>query len=118
MINRKRSSHAYCERDPCSMCADSEMTIVALHTHFNHPNEISWITEEVAQQLFETNITVRNQTVLLKGINDDVDTMSRLIRKLADNNIAPVPYVSSQWPDGLHFVLTGESSTMSTCATW
>lgn len=63
---------------------------VALHTHFNHPNEISWITEVAARKLFEAGVTVRNQTVLLRGVNDDVATMSSLIRKLADNNILPV----------------------------
>lgn len=63
---------------------------VAWHTHFNHPDEISWITQEAAQLLREARVTVRNQTVLLKGVNDDVDTMSRLIRSLADNHISPV----------------------------
>lgn len=67
---------------------------VALHTHINHPDEISWITREAAQHLLEAGVTVRNQTVLLKGVNDDVDTMSRLIRSLADNNISPVSPVS------------------------
>lgn len=63
---------------------------VALHTHFNHPDEISWVTRAAAQQLLEAGITVRNQTVLLKGVNDNVETMSKLIRSLADNNISPV----------------------------
>lgn len=63
---------------------------VALHTHFNHPDEISWVTEAAAQQLLEAGVLVRNQTVLLRGVNDDVDTMSTLIRRLADNNIIPV----------------------------
>ncbi|KXG46134.1 Lysine-2,3-aminomutase family [Penicillium griseofulvum] len=62
---------------------------VALHTHFNHPQEISWITEQAAQRLFENAVTVRNQTVLLNGVNNDVDTMKSLIRRLADNNIQP-----------------------------
>ncbi|KAK7720007.1 hypothetical protein SLS64_002188 [Diaporthe eres] len=62
---------------------------VSLHTHFNHPNEFSWITEAAAQKLFAANVPVRNQTVLLKDINSDVPTMSTLIRKLADNNIEP-----------------------------
>ncbi|GKT41901.1 L-lysine 2,3-aminomutase [Colletotrichum spaethianum] len=62
---------------------------VALHTHFNHPNEISWITEEASQKLNEAGVVVRNQTVLLRGINDDVETMSTLIRRLANNNIVP-----------------------------
>lgn len=63
---------------------------VALHTHFNHPDEISWVTQEAAQKLLEAGVLVRNQTVLLRGVNDDVGTMSNLIRRLADNNISPV----------------------------
>lgn len=62
---------------------------VAMHTHFNNPREITWATEKAARFLFERGITVRNQTVLLKGVNDDVKTMSTLIRKLADLNIQP-----------------------------
>lgn len=63
---------------------------VALHTHFNHSQEISWITEQAAQRLFENAVTVRNQTVLLNGVNNDVGTMKGLIRRLADINIQPV----------------------------
>lgn len=62
---------------------------VAMHTHFNHPNEITWVTEEAARFLFSRGVTVRNQSVLLRGVNDDLDTMSTLIRKLADLNIQP-----------------------------
>ncbi|KAI0172337.1 kama family protein [Hypoxylon sp. FL1284] len=62
---------------------------MALHTHFNHPKEISWITEQASRKLLESGVTVRNQTVLLRGINDDVDTMSMLIRKLAKMAIQP-----------------------------
>lgn len=62
---------------------------VAMHTHFNHPNEFSWVSREAAQKLYANGVTVRNQSVLLKGVNDDVDTMKALIRELADNNIQP-----------------------------
>jgi len=62
---------------------------VALHTHFNHPNEVTWATELAARYLFERGVTVRNQTVLLRGVNDDLQTMAMLIRKLADLNIQP-----------------------------
>ncbi|KAK7545501.1 hypothetical protein IWX50DRAFT_547106, partial [Phyllosticta citricarpa] len=61
----------------------------ALHAHFNHPNEISWITEKASHRLFEAGVMVRNQCVLLCGVNDDTVTMSTLIRKLGDNNIFP-----------------------------
>jgi lysine 2,3-aminomutase len=63
---------------------------MALHTHFNHPHEISWITEKASQKLFEAGVLVRNQTVLLRGVNDHLVTMSALIRKLADINVFPV----------------------------
>ncbi|SPN97010.1 related to L-lysine 2,3-aminomutase [Cephalotrichum gorgonifer] len=62
---------------------------MALHTHFNHPNEISWISEMACRKLFEAGVMVRNQTVLLRGVNDDVDTMSCLLRKLSDMAVFP-----------------------------
>ncbi|RKU41667.1 hypothetical protein DL546_004271 [Coniochaeta pulveracea] len=62
---------------------------MAVHTHFNHPQEISWITRLAAQKLLEAGVMVRNQSVLLKGVNDDVATMGRLIRDLADCSIFP-----------------------------
>jgi lysine 2,3-aminomutase len=68
---------------------------IALHTHFNHPNEFSWVSREAAQKLFENGVIVRNQSVLLKGVNDSVETMGGLIRELADNNIQPVSYFDS-----------------------
>ena len=56
---------------------------VALHTQFNHPNEVTWITSSAAQKFFEIGVTVRNQTVFLKGVNSDLATMQQLIRDLA-----------------------------------
>lgn len=63
----------------------------ALHTHINHPNEISWVTEQACRKLIEGGLTVRNQSVLLHGINDNADTISKLIRSLAEDlRINPV----------------------------
>lgn len=62
---------------------------VALHTHFNHAQEISWITELAARKLFGAGVTMRNQAVLLRGVNDSVAGMSTLIRRLADLNVQP-----------------------------
>ncbi|KAI1755026.1 L-lysine-aminomutase [Xylaria castorea] len=61
----------------------------ALHTHFNHPNEISWITEKASRRLSQAGVTVRNQSVLLRGVNDNVSTMSTLIKKLARMLVQP-----------------------------
>lgn len=65
---------------------------IAVHTHFNHPNEITWLTRLATQKLFENGVIVRNQSVLLRGVNDDVEVMKRLIRDLADMNVTPVSY--------------------------
>ena len=62
---------------------------VVLHTHFNHPNEITAITEAAMNKLFERGITVRNQSVLQKGVNDTVDVMKLLIKRLGHVNVHP-----------------------------
>jgi len=62
---------------------------VVIHTHFNSPNEISWITERAMNLLFERGITVRNQAVLIRGVNDDVRTMTTLVKRLSWINVHP-----------------------------
>ncbi len=62
---------------------------VVLHTHFNHPREITGITEAAMNLLFERGITVRNQTVLQRGVNDRVETMRLLVKRLGHVNVHP-----------------------------
>jgi lysine 2,3-aminomutase len=62
---------------------------VVVHTHFNSPNEISWITERATNLLFERGVTVRNQSVLIRGVNDDAATMQLLVRRLSWINVHP-----------------------------
>jgi lysine 2,3-aminomutase len=62
---------------------------VVLHTHFNHPNEITGITRDGALKLFERGITVRNQSVLIRGVNDDKETMRLLVKRLGHVHIHP-----------------------------
>ncbi len=67
--------------------------MMAWHTHFNHPQEMSWVSELACKRLFEAGVTVRNQSVLLRGVNDDLETMGGLIRRLADNCVVPVSWL-------------------------
>ncbi len=62
---------------------------VMLHTHFNNPNEITEITERAMGRLFETGAMIRNQSVLQRGVNDTVETMTLLVRRLAYVNVHP-----------------------------
>jgi lysine 2,3-aminomutase len=62
---------------------------VVVHTHFNHPSEIVGITQVAMNSLTERGITVRSQTVLQRGVNDDPATMQLLVRRLGAINIHP-----------------------------
>lgn len=62
---------------------------VVIHTHFNSPNEITAITNEAMTYLFKQGVTVRNQSVLIRGVNDNVEDMTHLIRKLSYMNVQP-----------------------------
>jgi lysine 2,3-aminomutase len=62
---------------------------VVLHTHFNHPNEITEITKAALDRLMERGITVRNQSVLQRGVNDSPETMALLVKRLGHVNVHP-----------------------------
>lgn len=62
---------------------------VCIHTHFNHPREITSFTQDAAGILWDKGIKVRNQTVLQRGVNDDSDVMTALVRSLSDINVQP-----------------------------
>ena len=62
---------------------------VVIHTHFNHPNEITEITQRACNVLFERGITVRNQSVFQRGVNDSAETMIKLVKMLSWVNVHP-----------------------------
>ncbi len=62
---------------------------VVLHTHFNHQNEITDITRQAMDLLFKHGVKIRNQSVLIRGVNDNADEMIKFIRKLSFMNIQP-----------------------------
>ncbi|MBV8760314.1 MAG: KamA family radical SAM protein [Deltaproteobacteria bacterium] len=62
---------------------------VVLHTHFNHPNEITAITKRALDGVFERGIIVRNQSVLQRGVNDSVATMQLLVKRLGHCQVHP-----------------------------
>lgn len=63
---------------------------VCVHTHINCKQEITWILRKGAQRLYEEGVTVRNQSVLLNGVNNTFAGMRDLIHALGDLNIEPV----------------------------
>ena len=60
-----------------------------LMTHFNHPQEISEDTCRTAKKIIKTGTPILNQSVLLKGVNDDAETQIELCQKLTAIKIKP-----------------------------
>ncbi len=62
---------------------------VWLNTHFNHPKELTPEAAEACAKLADAGVPVGNQSVLLRGINDDVDTMKALVEGLVAMRVRP-----------------------------
>ncbi len=60
-----------------------------LLTQFNHPRELTKEAIKAVAGFVDMGIPALNQSVLLKGVNDDVDVLSELSRKLLYNRIKP-----------------------------
>lgn len=85
---------------------------VVLHTHFNSPNEITAITKDAMMMLFKNGVTVRNQSVLIKGVNDDPDDMVHLIRKLGYMNVQPYYVYQHDMVKGVEDMRTSVAETV------
>ena len=60
-----------------------------INTHFNHPREITPEASVACKMLADAGIPLGCQTVLLKGINDDIDTILELMRRLLTIRVKP-----------------------------
>ncbi len=84
---------------------------IAVHTHVNHPNSLTPLVAEAARKLLEMGFRdVRNQGVLLRGVNNSAETLLDLCFSLLDYaHIMPyyfymcdmIPY-SEHWRIPLH----------------
>ena len=57
--------------------------------HANHPNEIAGDCAEALRTLVRSGIPTLNQAVLLRGVNDSVDTLAALCERLVDLGVMP-----------------------------
>ena len=60
-----------------------------LNTHFNHPREITPEAAAACDRLLRAGVPVNNQTVLLRGINDNLETIMRLCHGLLKAKVRP-----------------------------
>jgi lysine 2,3-aminomutase len=60
-----------------------------VNTHFNHPREITGASAKACARLADAGIQLGNQSVLLKGVNDDPQVMRELMQRLLAIRVRP-----------------------------
>lgn len=75
-----------------------------INTHFNHPRELTDIALNACKAIVDAGIPLGNQSVLLKGINDNTETMKVLLLGLVKARIRPYYLYQCDLSQGLgHF---------------
>jgi lysine 2,3-aminomutase len=71
-----------------ALCAGHDKTVyVALHA--NHPRELTDEARAACRRLIDAGATLVSQSVLLKGVNDDADTLAALMRAFVEARVKP-----------------------------
>lgn len=79
----------------CRVLVKNRVTL--LNTQVNHPSEITPLFTKHMAMLRTSGIMLGNQSVMIKGVNDNVETMRDLVMELISNGIRPY-YVYSMDP--------------------
>jgi lysine 2,3-aminomutase len=75
-----------------------------LNTHFNHPKEMTAEAAAAVAKLADAGIPLGNQSVLLKGVNDDPETMRELVHVLVTHRVRPYYIYQCDLSNGIeHF---------------
>ncbi|HBT20278.1 MAG TPA: glutamate 2,3-aminomutase [Peptococcaceae bacterium] len=76
-----------------------------INTHFNHPKEVTKDSEKACDKLARLGIPLGNQTVLLKGINNDPHVIKKLNHELLKIKVRPYYIFQAKTVKGTgHFI--------------
>lgn len=67
----------------------TDLATVYVAIHANHPRELTGPAHSACAQLSASGLPLLGQTVLLRGVNDDVDTLETLMRAFVARRIKP-----------------------------
>lgn len=81
-LNPKRINQNFCK-------LLEKHTNIVICTQFNHPDEFTVETIDALQKVQRTGTPILNQSVLLKGVNDNIQTMRRLLTACTTNRVIP-----------------------------
>lgn len=77
---------------------------IYLNTHFNHPDEVTPEARRALRRLLDAGCVLGNQMVLLRGINDDPETVLELNRRLLESGCRPYYILQCDMAEGItHF---------------
>jgi len=86
----------------CSMLKKYHPLFISIH--FSHPDELTPEVKQACERLADVGIPLGSQTVLLKGVNDDVPTMKALMHGLLKIRVRPYYiYACDLVPGTSHF---------------
>jgi EF-P beta-lysylation protein EpmB len=84
---------------------------VLLVNHINHANEIDDAFRAAMSRLREAKVTLLNQSVLLRGVNDNARTLATLSNALFDAGVMPYYlHVLDKVQGAAHFLVTDEEA--------
>ena len=70
-----------------ALIADGKTTVVAVHA--NHPRELTEAARAACRRLSDAGAMLVSQSVLLKGVNDDPETLIALMRAFVEARVKP-----------------------------
>ncbi|MFX1294293.1 MAG: KamA family radical SAM protein [Promethearchaeota archaeon] len=73
---------------------------IYINTHFNHPSEITHESRKACSMLADAGIPLGNQSVLLKGVNENPSTFKELNQKLLSMRVKPYYIFQADYVQG------------------
>ncbi len=83
---------------------------IYINTHFNHPWEITKESSLACNMLADAGLPLNNQSVLMKGVNDNPETMKELVQKLLKVRVRPYYlFMADETKGSMHFQTSVET---------
>ncbi|MEQ4530851.1 MAG: EF-P beta-lysylation protein EpmB [Mixta sp.] len=99
----------------CQRLANSRLQVLMV-THINHAQEIDDALRHGVVMLKRAGVTMLNQSVLLRGINDNAQTLAALSNALFDAGILPYYlHVLDKVQGAAHFYVSDETARAIMC---
>lgn len=94
----------------CRWLSASRLQVLIV-THINHANEIDCELQSAMAKLRLAGVTLLNQSVLMRRINDDADTLAALSNALFDSGILPYYiHILDKVQGAAHFMVSDDEA--------